>query len=87
MFLGLDLVLCILRFLFSVYVALLRLIVLYSWCRVNRGTNLVVLLYDVIFCFASTAHLGLLCVAFPTCGVCPHYVVVHSVTALPQGTY
>ena len=36
MFLGLDLVLYILGFLFIVYVTLCRLIVLYSRCRVNR---------------------------------------------------
>ena len=42
--------------LFIVYVTLFRLIVLYSRCRVNRGTNLSVVLYDVIiFAFASTA--------------------------------
>ena len=60
MFLGLNLVLYILRYLFIVYITLFRLIVLYSQCRVNRGTNLSVVLYNAItFCFASTAHLGL----------------------------
>ena len=42
--------------LFIVSVTFIRLIVLYSRCRVNRSTNLSVFLYDVIhFCFASTA--------------------------------
>ena len=56
MFLGLDLVLYIWGYLSIIYVTLIRLIVLYSWCRVHRSTNLSVVLYDVIyFCFASTA--------------------------------
>ena len=62
------------------YVTLSRLIVLYSQCRVNRNTNLFVVLYYVIFCFASTTHLGLLCWASPTCRVRPHYAAVHSIT-------
>ena len=49
MFLGLDEILYIWGYLFIVYVTLLRLIVLYSRCRVNRGTNLFVVLYYVIF--------------------------------------
>ena len=49
MFLGLDLVLYILGYLSIVYVTLIRLIVLYSWCKVNQGTNLFVVLYYVIF--------------------------------------
>ena len=49
MFLGLDPVLYIWGYLFIVYVTLFRLIVLYSRCRVNRGTNLSVVLYYVIF--------------------------------------
>ena len=80
MFLGLDLVLFILGHLFIVYITLFGLIVLYSQCRVNRGTNLFVVLYYIIFFIASTAHLGLLCGVFPTYGVRPHYAVVHSVT-------
>ena len=80
MFLELDPVLYIWGYSFIVYVTLFRLIVLYSRCRVNWHTNLSVVLYDiVIFCFASTVRLGLLGVAFPTCGVRPHNVVVHSV--------
>ena len=59
-------------YLFIVYVTLSRMIVLYSQCRVNWGTNLsVVLYYVILFLFASTARLGF-CVAFPTCGVHPH---------------
>ena len=72
MFLGLDPVLYIWGYLFIVYVTLFRLIVLYSRCRVNRGTNLSVVLYYVIFLFASTAHLGFRVGAFPTYGVRPH---------------
>ena len=82
MFLGLDLVLYIWGYLFIVYVTLIRFIVLYSWCRVNRGTNLSVVLYYVIFLFVSTAHLGFRVGAFPTCGVHPHYAVVHSASSL-----
>ena len=41
-FLGLDLVLYIEGYLYILYVTLFRLIVLYSWCRVNRGTNMFV---------------------------------------------
>ena len=74
----------ILGYLFIVYVKLFRLIVLYSRCRVNRGTNLSAVLYYVIFYFASIARLGLLGWAFPTCGVRPHYAVVHSVTVAPD---
>ena len=56
MFLGLDPVLYIWGYLFIVYVMLITLIVLYSRCRVNRSTNLSVVLYNVIYyCFASTA--------------------------------
>ena len=76
MFLGLDLVLYIWGYLFIVYVTLIRFIVLYSRCRVNRGTNLSVVMYYVIFCFASTVRLGF-CVVFPTCGVRTHYGCVH----------
>ena len=76
MFLGLDLVLYIWGYLFIVYITLIRLIVLCSWCRVNRSTNLSIVLYYVIS-FASTACLGLLSGAFPTCGVRPHYGYVH----------
>ena len=39
----------------------------------------VVLYYVIIFVIASTARLGVR-VAFPICGVRPHYAVVHSVT-------
>ena len=77
MFLGLDLVLYILGYLFIVYVTLLRLIVLYSRCRVNWSTNLSVFLYYVIFLFASTARLGFRVGPFPICGVRPHYAIVH----------
>ena len=49
MFLGLDLVLYILGYLFIVYVTLSRLIVLYTRYRVNQGTNLFVISYYVIF--------------------------------------
>ena len=80
MFLGLDLVLYILGYLSIVYITLIRLIVLYSQCRVNWVTNLFVVFYYVILILASTARLGLLCWAFPTCWVHPHYAVVHSVT-------
>ena len=56
MFLGLDPVLYIWGYLSIVYVTFIRLIVLYSWCRVNQSTNLFVVLYNVIyFCFATTA--------------------------------
>ena len=58
-FLGLDLVLYILGYLFIVHVTLFRLIVLYSWCRVNRGTNLSIVLYYLILILACTARLGL----------------------------
>ena len=75
MFLRLDPVLYIWGHLFIVYVTLLRLIVLYSWCRVNRGTNLSVVLYDVIyFCFASTAF-GLGVGRSQPVGCVPHHVV------------
>ena len=61
--------------LFIVYVTFIRLIVLYSRCRVNRSTNLSVFLYDVInFCFASTA------VWAPCRRSQPVGCVVHSVT-------
>ena len=53
MFLGLDLVLYILGYLFIVHVTLFRLIVLYSRCRVNRGINLSLVLYYVIFSLLS----------------------------------
>ena len=66
-----------LGYLSIVYVTLIRLIVLYSRCRVNRSTNLSVFLYYVIFLFASTARLGFRIGAFPTCGVRPLYAVVH----------
>ena len=56
------------------------MIVLYSHCKVNWGTNLSVVLYYVILILASTARLGLLCGAFPTYGVRPHYAAVHSVS-------
>ena len=56
MFLGLDPVSYIWEYLSIVYVTFIRLIVLYSWCRVNRSTNLSIVLHDVIyFCFVSTA--------------------------------
>ena len=48
MFLCLDLVLYIEGIFYIVYVTLIRLIVLYSRCRVNRSTNLSVVLYYVI---------------------------------------
>ena len=77
MFQRLDGVLYIWGHLFIVYVTFIRLIVLYSRCRVNRSTNLSVVLYYVIcFCFASTVRLGFH-VAFPTCGVRPHNGCVH----------
>ena len=38
--LGLDLVWSIMGYSYILYVILFRLIVLYSQCRVNRGTNL-----------------------------------------------
>ena len=41
-FLGLDLVLYIVGYLYILYVTLFRLIVLYSRCRVNRDTNMFV---------------------------------------------
>ena len=66
--------------LFIVYVTFIRLIVLYSRCRVNRSTNLFVFLYDVInFCFCFHCGLGSVW-AFPTCGVRPHSGYVHSIT-------
>ena len=52
---------------------------MYSRCKVNRGTNLSVVLCYVISLIASTVHLGF-CVAFLTCGVRSHYATVHSVT-------
>ena len=56
MFLGLAPVLYIWGYLSIVYVTLIRLIVLYSQCRVYRSTNLSVVLYNVIYYrFASTA--------------------------------
>ena len=78
MFLGLDVVLYILGYLFIVYVTLIRLIVLYSRCRVNQSTNLSVFLYYVILFIASIVHLRFRVGAFPTCGVRPHYAVAHS---------
>ena len=45
--------------LFIVYVTLLRLIVLYSRCRVNRSTNLFVVLYDVIYFVLLPLRFGL----------------------------
>ena len=41
MFLGLDLVLFIVGYLYILYVTLFRLIVLYSRCRVNRDAKYV----------------------------------------------
>ena len=55
MFLRLHPVLYIWGYLSIVYVTFIRLIVLYSRCRVNWSTNLSIVLHDVInFCFAST---------------------------------
>ena len=52
--------------LYILYVTLFRMIVLYSWCRVNWGTNLSIVLYYVIIFFASTVRLGCLpCCPFP----------------------
>ena len=58
MFLGLDMVLYIVRYLYILYVTLPRLIVLYFWCRVNRGTNMFVVCIFCNFAIASTARLG-----------------------------
>ena len=70
MFLGLDPVLYIWGYLFIVYVTLFRLIVLYSRCRVNRGTSLFVVLYYVIFLLLFCFHcVWAECWAFPTYGV------------------
>ena len=59
MFLGLDSVLYIWGYLSIVYVTLIMLIVLYSRCRVNRSTNLSVVLYYVIFLLLSLCAFGL----------------------------
>ena len=48
MFLGLDLECTLWDMIYIEYVTLSRLIVLYSQCRVNRVTNLSVVLYYVI---------------------------------------
>ena len=81
MLLGLDLVLYILGYLCILYVTLFNLIVLYSRCRVNQDTNMsVVCVLCNILSFASTARLGVR-VAFPTCGVHPHYAAVRSITS------
>ena len=80
MLLGLDLVLYILGYLYILYVTLFRLIVLYSRCRVKQDKNMsvvCVLCNFLVFCF-HCACLGA-CVAFPTCGVHPHYVAVCSI--------
>ena len=59
MFLGLDPVLYIWGHLFIVYVTLLRLIVLYSRCRVNQGTNLSVALYHIVYFYCFHCVFGL----------------------------
>ena len=74
MFLGLDPVLYIWGYLFIVYVTLFRLTVLYSRCRVNRGTNLSVVLYYVILLLLPL-RVWAPCVAFPTCGPFPTIAV------------
>ena len=60
------------------------MIVLYSRCRVNRSTNLSVVLYYVIFFLASTARLGFRVGAFPTCGAHPHWAAVHSASMVSK---
>ena len=62
MFLGWDLECTIMGDMFYIeYVILSRLIVLYSQCRVNWGTNLSVVLYYVIFCYCFHCAFGLPC--------------------------
>ena len=62
MFLGLDLVLYIVGYLYILYVTLFRLIVLYSRCRVNRDTNLSVVCALCNFNFCFHCAFGLLAV-------------------------
>ena len=84
MFLGLDMVLYIVGQLHYIYVTLSRLIVLYSRCRVNRGTNMFVVMYYVIyFCFASTAFWAPFVCALPNLWGAPHHDV-HSVTMVSE---
>ena len=72
MFLCLDVVLHIEGYLHILYIILFRLIVLYSWCRVNRDTNMAVVCVLCYFnsCFHDARFR--LRVAFPTCGAHPH---------------
>ena len=84
MFLGLDMVLYIVGQLHYIYVTLSRLIVLYSRCRVNRCTNMFVVMYYVIyFCFASTAFWAPFVCALPNLWGAPHHDV-HSVTMVSE---
>ena len=78
MFLGLDMVLYIVGYLYILYITLFRLIVLYSWCRVNRDTNISVV---CVLCnnFLLPLRVWAPCVAFPTCGVHPHWAAVRSI--------
>ena len=82
MLLGLDMVLYIEGYVYILYVTLSRLIVLYSLCRVNRGTNMsvVYVLYNFIFCFHCM--FGLSVWRSPTCGVHPHYATIRSIAAI-----
>ena len=78
-------VLYILGYLFLVYVTLFRLIVLYSRCRVNWGTNLSVVLYDVIIFLLLPLRVWASVFGVPNLWGVPHYAAVHSIIATPSG--
>ena len=81
MFLSLDMVLYIVGWLHYIYVTLSRLIVLYSRCRVNRGTNMSVVVYYIIYVlFRFHCVLGSELCALPNLWGAPHHDV-HSVTS------
>ena len=68
-------------YIYNIYMSYcIRLIVLYSRCRVNRGTNLSVVLYYVILILASTVRVWAPVLGIPNLWGVPHYAAVHSVT-------
>ena len=71
MFLGWDLECTLWDMFYIEYVTLSRLIVVYSRCRVNRGTNLSVVLYYVMFCYCFYCAFGLPCGVPNLWGVSP----------------
>ena len=84
MFLGLDMVLYIVGWLHYIYVTLSRLIVLYSRCRVNRGTNMSVVVYYVIYVlFHFHCVLGSELCALPNLWGAPHHDV-HSASMVSK---